>query len=102
MCDFYCASFVVSKNKTCLVVALVCHLAVVEKENVLIDRGGRLLEEALEAVSPLLEAVVFAHLELVELVPGDVSGQAGQGLASRPAHTNQQHVGLGLKRAGNY
>jgi len=71
-------------------------LGVCEEEDDLLELHARELEQVLQVLAPLYDAVVLGDLDLEELHVRDVRGEARERLAARAAHAEQQRVASGL------
>ena len=71
-------------------------LGVCEEEDDLLELHARELEQVLQVLAPLDDAVVLGDLDLEELHVRDVRGEAREGLPARAAHAEEQRVASGL------
>ena len=71
-------------------------LGVCEEEDDLLELHARKLEQVLQVLAPLDDAVVLGDLDLEELHVRDVRGEAREGLPTRAAHAEEQRVASGL------
>mmetsp|Transcript_21643 Transcript_21643/g.60151 ORF Transcript_21643/g.60151 Transcript_21643/m.60151 type:complete len:1518 (+) Transcript_21643:2277-6830(+) len=70
-------------------------LRVGEQEDHVLVSAARFHQQPLHVVVPLVQSVALGHLDLEELVLGDVGRQGGRGLAPAASHADQQGVAKG-------